>query len=378
MNSKNQKYLVWWRLPSHHQSDFFAALRQAGIDVRVLYFDRVSRSRIEQGWAEISTLPDGEAYAYPRIKSLQTVADWRSRIHIVPGYGHFFLVMLAIFLSVNKVRWIHWSEPSISKFAGYSRARQWITAAVQNLYARLVNCCALGALATGQLATRDFLSWGIPESKISFLPYAVRPPRRTDPDPFISDWIGSRRPVLLYVGLQDYRKGTDVLLESFKLSHLRNSNGCLVIVGKDYSGGEYERLVDGGGLKGNVLLRGVIPAHRIYSAISLCDVLILPSRQDGWGVVLNEAAALGKAMISTDQCSAAFHLIVDGVNGYRVAAGSVTQLAEAMDRYVAAPELATQHGALSREIFGGFTPEANVERFLAAVEKMLSDERHGE
>ena len=58
------------------------------------------------------------------------------------------------------------------------------------------------------------------------------------------------------------------------------------------------------------------------------DVLVLPSLFDGWGAVLNEGASAGKALISTTECGAAWHLIRHGDNGFRVQAGSEKALAQ--------------------------------------------------
>jgi glycosyltransferase involved in cell wall biosynthesis len=97
-------------------------------------------------------------------------------------------------------------------------------------------------------------------------------------------------------------------------------------------------------------------------------VLVLPSRFDGWGVVLNEGASMGLALISTGHCGAAYHLIQPGENGIRVNAGSVESLAAAMAAYTRNPELAAKHGRESVRISREYSPERNAKRFVAALE----------
>ena len=104
----------------------------------------------------------------------------------------------------------------------------------------------------------------------------------------------------------------------------------------------------------------------------LCDVLILPTRYDGWGMVIYEAASIGKALIATDRCGAAYHIIVDGLNGFRVKAGDVNVLGLAMRKYLDSPGLAQLHGKHSKIMAQFFHPEENAERFLTAIESFLT------
>jgi glycosyltransferase involved in cell wall biosynthesis len=143
-----------------------------------------------------------------------------------------------------------------------------------------------------------------------------------------------------------------------------------VLVGKDCNNGGYNRLARTLNLQDQILFRGTVFATNISSVVSLTDVLVLASRYDGWGVVLNEAAATGKALLSTDMCSAAYHLIKEGINGSKVSSGSIGELASKMAKYISNPELAKRHGKASLEIYEDFTPERNVERLMEGIARM--------
>jgi glycosyltransferase involved in cell wall biosynthesis len=73
-------------------------------------------------------------------------------------------------------------------------------------------------------------------------------------------------------------------------------------------------------------------------------------------MVLNEAAAAGLPLVATEEAGAARDLI-DG-NGYRVPAGDVAALREALLRLANDAELRLRFGARSRELASRFTPEA--------------------
>jgi glycosyltransferase involved in cell wall biosynthesis len=82
---------------------------------------------------------------------------------------------------------------------------------------------------------------------------------------------------------------------------------------------------------------------------------------------LNEAASLGKALIASDGCGAAHHLIKHGVNGFRVPIGDVVALARAMTQYCRDPALVSRHGAESLRLFQAFTPTRNALRLEQAI-----------
>ncbi len=55
---------------------------------------------------------------------------------------------------------------------------------------------------------------------------------------------------------------------------------------------------------------------------------MLPTREDIWGLVINEALAYGLPTITTDRCVAGLELIENGVNGYVVPVEEAQSLAE--------------------------------------------------
>src|SRR5687768_5037723 len=60
---------------------------------------------------------------------------------------------------------------------------------------------------------------------------------------------------------------------------------------------------------------------------SMCDVLVLPSESDTWGLVMNEAMANGLAIIATNNCGGAIDLIDKGKNGFIFKTGDSDELA---------------------------------------------------
>ncbi len=60
------------------------------------------------------------------------------------------------------------------------------------------------------------------------------------------------------------------------------------------------------------------------------DLFVLPTREDVWGLVINEAMANGLPVISTDKCIACVELVKNGVNGYIVPVNDSNKLTQSI------------------------------------------------
>jgi glycosyltransferase involved in cell wall biosynthesis len=314
------------------------------------------------GWDPTPDLADNECYVAPRISSLYKMIDWEERIHIVPGIvGNRFLMTLTSVLSTNSSKWVHWSEcvkPGVNRL---------LRRPLRKLYGSKIRKYALGALAISKMAEREFISWGVPSEKIFWLPYTLNPPQIQHDMETTFKLDRKDKIIFMFCGMLCKRKGTDLLILAFEKLCKKYKNCLLVLVGPDTKGNYYSRLVHSKALSEHIVFIDAVKAERIGSIISLCDVFILPSRYDGWGVVIFEAASIGMPIISTDRCGAAHHLILDGINGFRVESSSQEALFDAMQKYVLENNIIKLHGNASYEIAKLFYPECNVKRFLSAI-----------
>ncbi|WP_372845876.1 glycosyltransferase family 4 protein [Pontiella sp.] len=369
------KICIWMNIPSHHQTAFFNALDcRADIDLRVVYLGETLGSRAEEGWSPKHDLRPYEAMAERDCSPeelVEMVPDWRSRIHIIcesfsPG-------LIRLFCS-QKVSWCHWSEVPGFRLAGllgYSIPLfYWLNPlmlALKNGEGRRIQKYALGVFGQGVLAEHAFRRMGISQAKLAELYYVPAPLAELDPCGPVESFAKGRK-VFLSVGAVCRRKGIDVLLKAF--ARLKSGNWCLVVCGLDRMNGSAQALARRLGIQDDVLFLGSYPADRIAEVYATADVFVLASRFDGWGAVLNEAASLGLPLIGTDRCGASWHLIKNGVNGFRVGAGSAKKLAGAMQNYVDEPQRCEIHGDLSKTLFfEEFTPEINASRLVAALQR---------
>lgn len=97
------------------------------------------------------------------------------------------------------------------------------------------------------------------------------------------------------------------------------------------------------------------------------DVFALLSRQETWGVVVNEAAASGLPLVLSERVGAARDLVCEGENGFVVPADDPAAAARAFRKLSTDPELRRRMGERSRELVRGWGYEPSVEGFVTAV-----------
>ncbi len=110
----------------------------------------------------------------------------------------------------------------------------------------------------------------------------------------------------------------------------------LVLAGDGPLRVEIEKLIDEHGLNSQVRITGWISSNSVRSEILAARALILPSFAEGLPVVLMEAMALGRPVLST-YVAGIPELVISGENGWLFPAGSVEELVDAMAKCLAVP-----------------------------------------
>ena len=97
------------------------------------------------------------------------------------------------------------------------------------------------------------------------------------------------------------------------LRAFRDVPGRLLLAGSGPQEDQVRALADD-----RVELLGHVAREDLPALYASADCLVLPSRSEAWGTVLNEAAAAGLPLVATDAAGGGYDLIEEGVNGYRV------------------------------------------------------------
>ncbi len=174
-------------------------------------------------------------------------------------------------------------------------------------------------------------------------------------------------PVVLYVGQLIARKGVRDLLSAFELLTTQDPCAQMLLVGYGPLEPELRQRVAFSKLE-RVHFTGYVSIPQLPAYYAASDVLVLPSHEEVWGLVLNEAAASGLPLIATTVAGASADLIDDDVNGYTVPPGDPPSIARALRNVLARP---TEMGAASRRIIQDRTYSQNIEAIRQALDTAI-------
>lgn len=147
--------------------------------------------------------------------------------------------------------------------------------------------------------------------------------------------IGGR--FILFVGALHPRKNIPLLIRAFERCKRRGLGQKLVIAGQPGPASEEIATVIGQlGLQADVILTGYIEDEELHTLYRLADAFVLPSRYEGFGMILHEAMSLGVPVIAVK--SSAIGEVV-GDSGVLVELDNVEQLAAAILGVLADPAL---------------------------------------
>lgn len=169
------------------------------------------------------------------------------------------------------------------------------------------------------------------------------------------DLIDAHQPVsaesrtLLSVGRLSAQKGQMVLLDAFARLIEEGHDARLVLAGDGELREPIERRIDELGLRDRVEITGWINGNEVRRLLLASRGMVLPSFAEGLPVVIMEAFALGRPVIST-YVAGIPELVKDGENGWLVPAGTTPELTDAMRKMLrASADDLTAMGLAGRE-----------------------------
>jgi glycosyltransferase involved in cell wall biosynthesis len=133
---------------------------------------------------------------------------------------------------------------------------------------------------------------------------------------------------LVCVGRLCEQKGQGLLLQAARDMAQRGLRFRLVLAGDGEMRGQLEQLVDEYGLRDRVRITGWVGGAQVRALLLQSRGLVLPSFAEGLPVVLMEAMALGRPVVTT-QIAGIPELVRDGVDGWLVPAGDCAALVRA-------------------------------------------------
>ena len=250
--------------------------------------------------------------------------------------------------------------------------------AIKTAFFRLIDRYVSGYLSVGKANRAYYLSHGVAPNKVFDMPWAVdnaffqtRSTAARLARPSLREQLGIERgvPVVLYVGQLRRKKGLLDLVDAFeRVSESVQPRPYLLIVGD----GELRSLL-AARIKNNprVMACGFQNQTTLPAYYELCDVFVLPSHSDTWGLVVNEAMNAAKPVIVSDRVGCCMDLVVHGANGYVFPAHDVDRLADCLREALSEPERLVEMGKRSLAVIQRNDFRACADALDAAIESTV-------
>jgi glycosyltransferase involved in cell wall biosynthesis len=295
----------------------------------------------------------------------------------IPGYAHQAYLKAVVIAKLLGIKVLLQGESHL-KSHPRTTAKMWLKTMILPRFFKAID----GFLAIGTLNREYYLYYDVLPTKIFMMPYAVdnaffqkkaeeaRPYReslRTELK------LESGRPVILYASkFQPRKRPCDILEAYLRLSpdDIQEPRPYLLFIGDGTERSCLEARVRGLSWS-SVKFLGFKNQSELPKYYDLCDVFVLPSDYEPWGLVVNEVMNVGKAVIVSDQVGAGPDLVSDGQNGFIVPVGDVTMLAERLRCLVDNPDLARRMGKESQKRISVWNFDADCQGLLQALDSVV-------
>lgn len=367
------KVLFTTNIPSPYRVEFFNQLSKY-VDLTVIYFWekgldnhpwKIDEDKHQYHYIVPKEFKIGKIRFNPRVVSM--LRNGNFDVHIIGGYSLISEMISIIYLKLKKIPFFLNSDGGFIK--NDFKILGW--------YKRFLISSAYGWLTSGKNSTATLVHYGANSSRVTEYCFSsisendilIKCPD-TNEKKALRKGLGlpETDKMLLTVGQFIYRKGIDILLECAKND---TSESLYVIIGQGPFKGNYEKYIEDKDIH-NVLILDFMSRDKLKKYYMAADIFILPTREDIWGLVVNEAISNGLPIIATERTGSVHDLVLG--NG-KIISPTATQIGQAID------ELASSEGSLYRlgekslAIARGYTIENMVKKHVEAIDKLYGLKR---
>ena len=321
------KLLFLTVMPSPYQRQLFQAIYNAGkIELQVFYFTEGAHDR---EWQRPDLMPFETVLEGRTFSALGPSAHWNPGVMqkfdrvapdltIISDYSALTAQLVMRKLSAHRHKWVFWGE-----VPGFSHRGMIGSFLRRRLQAPLEKADAIVGIGSVAVSAYEQLFPGKPVFNIPY--FCDLAPFRTaremaPPNQFID---------ILFSGQMIDRKGFPDLLAAFDRIARKNPALRLRTLGGGPEKAAYQEMVPDD-LRNRVVFHGHKDPRDLPEVFASADIFCLPSKHDGWGVVVNEAIGAGLPIVVSDAVGAGGDLVTHGENGFITPVGDVDALSRAL------------------------------------------------
>ena len=306
--------------PSPYKVDFYEELSKS-MDLTVLYSDKIENQKTRsRDWFSEETGNYQTVQLQKQVASVMNenlcldVLEWLKKPYdkiVVCGYASPTSMLAMAYLRMKKIPFY------IQVDGGLIRQ----DSKVKYLYKKLLVSSGSYWLSSGRCTTEYLVHYGAKRENTFEYPFTSLWEKDILQEiPSVERKTELRRKlnmpeekIVLYVGRFDPKKGMNDLL--FAAKELDEKAGVYFVGGEPTT--QHLQWCREQNLQ-NVHFVGFTKKDALAEYYMAADALVLPTKSDVWGLVINEAMSFGLPVITTDQCVAGMELVKNGVNGYLI------------------------------------------------------------
>jgi len=267
-------------------------------------------------------------------------------------------------LGQGSTPWVYMNEPP--------RPRNKLISVLKSFLLQFVLRRAWGIIGMGERAVAMYRMLLDDDRPMTAIPYYI------NLEEFFSLLIGDAttdgQPLKFLTCCQMiHRKGLDILLKACE--RLRDMNWHLTLVGD----GPLRRTLENKFIQNfsaeRIKFIGEVSYEKRHLAFSGQHVFVLPSRWDGWGMVVPEALAAGVPVVATDQVISAHEFIINGVNGFVVPVNDPLALRDKMAYFIQHPENIPQMSFAARKALENYSSVVGAEKLVRFLTDIIRDSK---
>ena len=174
--------------------------------------------------------------------------------------------------------------------------------------------------------------------------------------------------VIISVGSFIQRKGMDILIKSAKYI---NDEAEIIVVGGEPTE-DYKKIITDMQIK-NVRFMDFASKEKLKQYYMMSDIFVLATREDIWGLVINEAMANGLPIITTDKCIAGLELIENKINGFIVETDNYNEIANKINELINNPILRKKVSLENLKKIKDYTIESMAKQHIEIFNKIIEE-----
>lgn len=318
------KVLFLTNIPSPYRVDFFAELGRL-CDLTVLFEEHASKERDKQ-WKSDKISQFHAEYLCDKDCLVEHLSNQYYQVIVIGVYSSKIGRRAISYLKRHKRPFV------LSTDGGFIKKDNFFKYIVKKYYIS----AATYWLSSGDITTEYLVHYGAKSDNTYKYPFTsvlkkdiLKESMSKSEKRKIREKLGiQEEKIILSVGQFIHRKGYDILLEA--LSNLDHEIGTYIVGGEPTE--EYIKLKEAYGLE-HVHFVSFMAKDKLAEYYKAADLFVLPTREDIWGLVINEAMSFGLPVITTNRCVAGCELLSEDI-GEIVPVEDVQELSKAMGQWI--------------------------------------------